>query len=379
VGSAATFQWGEAPWIIDFRPDPSPLPDEVDFAVIGGGFTGLAAAAWLSHLAPRKQVALFEAETIGAGSSGRTGGLALAETAAGDLPGLGDVLAGFSNILRELGIAADLALPGVWELDHHSNSSNSPVLWTDSDSGTLRVAHEVPGGTIDPGKLVSGLARAATERGTLLVEHSRVDKLTFGDSVILVTRGREVRAHHVLVATNAESLELSELVAQAQPKFTLALATEPMTDGQLETLGLASGKPFYTIDLPYLWGRLLAGNRIIFGSGLVHMEDWRELFALDVSKGEAAELLARLSRRVRALHPALATINFSHQWGGPILIADQWRPVFGHHPQSPRATVLGAYSGHGVALSVYLGSWAAEAMLERRKLPTWSSLAASSE
>jgi glycine/D-amino acid oxidase-like deaminating enzyme len=34
--------------------------------------------------------------------------------------------------------------------------------------------------------------------------------------------------------------------------------------------------------------------------------------------------------------------------------------------------VLGAYSGHGVAQSVYLGAWAAEAMLGRRELPDWS-------
>jgi glycine/D-amino acid oxidase-like deaminating enzyme len=33
--------------------------------------------------------------------------------------------------------------------------------------------------------------------------------------------------------------------------------------------------------------------------------------------------------------------------------------------------VLGAYSGHGVALSVYLGAWAAEAMLGKKDLPRW--------
>jgi len=33
--------------------------------------------------------------------------------------------------------------------------------------------------------------------------------------------------------------------------------------------------------------------------------------------------------------------------------------------------VLGGYCGHGVALSVYLGKWAAEALLGRRALPSW--------
>jgi len=33
--------------------------------------------------------------------------------------------------------------------------------------------------------------------------------------------------------------------------------------------------------------------------------------------------------------------------------------------------VLAGYNGHGVALSVYLGQWAAEALLGTRPLPVW--------
>jgi len=33
--------------------------------------------------------------------------------------------------------------------------------------------------------------------------------------------------------------------------------------------------------------------------------------------------------------------------------------------------VLAGYNGHGVALSVYLGQWAAEALLGKRPLPIW--------
>src|ERR1700739_1567639 len=108
--------WGNRPWILDFAATHKELPLRLDFAVVGGGFTGLAAAAWLKKLAPEKAVALFESESFGAGSSGHTGGLALAETAVGDLPGLGDVLAGYQKILRELRIEGELTLPGVYEL-----------------------------------------------------------------------------------------------------------------------------------------------------------------------------------------------------------------------------------------------------------------------
>jgi len=82
-------------------------------------------------------------------------------------------------------------------------------------------------------------------------------------------------------------------------------------------------------------------------------------------------LLARLRDRVCGLHPALTAVKFSHAWGGPILIGAGWRPVFAWHPRSRDLLVLGAYSGHGVALSVYLGRWAAEVMLGRRRLPAW--------
>jgi len=60
----------------------------------------------------------------------------------------------------------------------------------------------------------------------------------------------------------------------------------------------------------------------------VHVKNWRELLDIDVTVGQAAELITRLERRVRGLHPVLQDVEFTHRWGGPILIADQWRPVF---------------------------------------------------
>ncbi len=184
--------------------------------------------------------------------------------------------------------------------------------------------------------------------------------------------GDKIRAKKVLLATNAMSLELSDLADSAAPKFTLAIATEPLTSAQIEDLGLASGKPFYTIDFPYLWGRVSRMGGVIFGAGLVHLDQWREFADLDIAAGEPAKLIARLESRVRGLHPVLRDVRFTHRWGGPILIANHWRPVFSQHPRSPNAIVLGAFSGHGVALSVYLGRWAAEALCGQRALPDWN-------
>src|SRR6266481_1206074 len=53
----------------------SPLPESVDVAVIGAGFTGLSAARTLAKRGAA--VAVLEAETIGWGASSRNGGMVL--------------------------------------------------------------------------------------------------------------------------------------------------------------------------------------------------------------------------------------------------------------------------------------------------------------
>jgi glycine/D-amino acid oxidase-like deaminating enzyme len=370
--------WGDSPWTIDFRPVhrtiPAELPAVVDIAIVGGGFTGLAAAAWLQRLAPETSVAVLEAESIGAGGSGRTGGMALAESAAGDLPGLGDVLTGFSEILRALRIDCDLDLSGAWEIGRAGGSADSPIAWT--DSGKLRVVGEVSGGTVDPGKIVSGVARNAQDHGALLFENARVDEIAFENPLRLTVLGREIRADQVLIATNAMSLELSALDKSTAPKLTLAVATEALSEKQIAAIGLGARKPFYTVDFPYLWGRMLRSNAAIFGCGLVEVDDWQSLYGLSVEKGKTKTLLDRLETRVRNLHPALREVAIAYRWGGPILLTENWQPIFQRHPLSERAIVLGGYCGHGVALSTYLGAWAAEALLGRRELPQWNAVPA---
>jgi len=405
--------WGAPPWTVDFRPASRALPDHVDFAIVGGGFSGLSAAAWLRRFAPGRSVLVLESASLGEGASGRTGGMALAETAAGKLPGLGDVLAGYKKILRALRIDSRLTLPGVWELGRSAPATNlsrpcregsdpvgkhSPISW--SDSGELKVVRRVPGGTVDPGKVLAGLARAAENAGAQIVEHAEVCSLDFSHPLRLQVRrnlgGRmhqqEIRANQVLLATNALSLELSGLRAAAASKLTFALATAPLSAAQLKAIGLSSRRPFYTVDLPYLWGRLLDSNGVIFGSGLVpayvgppssfplggrsSKNAARDLRRYDVRRGEAAGRLRWLENRVRNLHPAIANVRITHRWGGPILLTEKMRPLFRWftpkgHPRSKKVMVLAGFNGHGVALSVYLGKWAAQALLHRRPLPPW--------
>jgi glycine/D-amino acid oxidase-like deaminating enzyme len=391
----STPNWGKTPWTISFRAKKRPLPSRVDIAIIGGGFTGLAAAAIVKRLAPKKSVVLFEAGCVGNGASGRTGGMALAETAAGNLPGLGDVLKGYKKILRDLRIGADLELPGVWEIARGTRSMegktirplrNSAIQW--QDNGLVRAVKKVPGGTVHPGKVVAGLARAAERFGAAIFEDAEVVGFQPKDALELVVRYRGkkciVRAGRALFATNAGGTRISGMPESAQAKLTFGIATGPMTHAQLRALGLADGRPFYTVDLPYLWGRLFDRNRIIFGSGLVpawgesvpnatrdYKKLWSGLEKVNFAKGEAAERLRTLEDRVRNFHPVLKNVKITHHWGGPILITDDFHPIFCRNPKTDRALMLGGFSGHGVALSVYLGEWAALALVGKRKLPDW--------
>jgi glycine/D-amino acid oxidase-like deaminating enzyme len=372
--------WGQPPWQIDFAPAQQPIPNRVDFAIIGGGFTGLAAAAWLCLRAPDKSVVVLEAGRIGAGASGRTGGMVLAESAAGDLPGLGDVLAGLTRILGELGAAGgisvledcELALPGAWEIARKGGLAESPISWR--DSGKLRVVKEVPGGTVNPGKLVEGLARAAEQFGAVIIEQARVERVNWDGGVELFFASGKIRAAKVLFATNGLSLDLSGLKNRAHPRLTLAASTAPVAEEQLKAIGLSQRKPFYTVDFPYLWGRVCRDNSIVWGAGLVSPEDSGGVEQIDIAAEESSKMFVSLERRIRQLQPGLENLNFTHRWGGPILFRDGWEPVFDRHPASANGIVLGAYAGHGVALSVYLGTWAAEIMLERRDLPDWGKI-----
>lgn len=411
--------WGIPPWTVDFRPAKCQVPVQVDFAVVGAGFAGLSAAAWLAKLAPSKSVVVLESESIGNGASGRTGGMALADSAAGPLLGLGDVLAGYKKILRALHVDSRLTLPGAWELGRSGSSKDSPISW--SDSGNLHVVKKVPGGSVDPGRVVSGLARAAQNAGAQIVEHAEVLSIDPASAMraaasrdaraadhkadpdtsdhplalrVRLTSSRSpeqktIHARQVLLTTNAASLHLTGLHNQAEPKLTLALATAPLTQAQLRATGLATRHPFYTIDFPYLWGRPLENNGYIFGAGLIPMpKSWDAMFSRDFSKrkpqhtfsellrfhidrGDSAKSLAWLESRVRNMHPALKNIRVTHRWGGPILITKGMHPVFRHHTHHKNILTLAGFSGHGVALSVYLGHWAAQSLLGQRYLPHW--------
>lgn len=83
---------GGSYWWTSGDPGPARLPvrgrQQVDVAIVGGGFTGLWAAIRLLESDPGLRVAIIEAERVGWGASGRNGGFCEASLTHGLANGL---------------------------------------------------------------------------------------------------------------------------------------------------------------------------------------------------------------------------------------------------------------------------------------------------
>jgi gamma-glutamylputrescine oxidase len=362
--------WGEAPWRVDLAIPPAPPPAACDVAVIGAGFTGLSAAY---HLARRGcRVVVLEAGRVGDGASGRTGGLALEGTANGPLPGVEACLAELAQLVDEANIACDLELGGCWEVAHGASRPPAGLAWRDGDAW-LGVAQRIAGGTVDPGKLVAGLARAAGAAGATILEHTAARGIEAGAPLRIALDGATLCAAHAVVALNGYTAELLALPVALRAPLTLGLCTTPVDEATLTALGWADRTPFYTLDLPYLWGRCAPGGRLIFGAGLLFARG-EQVRRVALRHPEGTAMLAHLEARVRALHPALAGVGITSRWGGPIAFRAGGVPLLGALPAAPRVLVTGAYAGHGVALSVRVGRLLASAIADGAALPAWGAL-----
>jgi len=372
-------------------------------AVVGAGFAGLAAARALA--AGGARVAVLEAGRVGGGASGRTGGIVLEGSHVGPLPGLDACIDLLHRRVAELGMRCGLALTGCRELAHRPAEDDAPEcgeapegvasrrgpVWRDGRSVLVEIDRE-PGGVVDPGRLVTGLARAALAAGATLHEGAAVRRLASASGqavrrgtatpsagpVVLETARGAVRADAVVLATNAW---LPELVPELAPPpiaaLTFALATEPLTPDARAALAGPGGEPllpFYTADLPYLWGRGLDDGGIVVGSGL-RVGPPARLAGHTLADAEARQALERLLGRVRGLHPALAAVCPRARWAGPVALLRERPPYLGRHPRAPRVIVAGGWSGHGVAASVAGGERVAAALLRDEPLPAWGAVA----
>jgi gamma-glutamylputrescine oxidase len=369
VADPMVTHWGRPPWRVDLSPPAAPLPARCDVAVVGGGFTGLSAAY---HLARRgAHVVLLEASMLAAGASGRTGGIVLEGTAVGPLDGVEHCLDALAGVVAEAEIDCDLRLPGCWELVHRDAPDMRP-FWRDCETW-LCIEETVAGGTIDPGALVAGLARAAIRAGATLHEQAAVHGIEPGQPLRLRVGNGSLLANRALVALNAYTTTLLAIPVRLTPALTLAVCTDTLEPAAIAALGLSGGSPFYTLDLPYLWGRMTRDGRLVLGAGLV-MNDDRDVAALRLHSAAGAASLARLEARIAAFHPALAGAALRERWGGPIAFTPDRTPVLSRLPGAPNVIVSAGCAGHGIALGVRVGQLVAGAFGGGEDLPAWGAL-----
>ncbi len=356
----------------------------VDLAVIGGGFTGCAAA--LEAARAGASVCLLEAETVGHGGSGRNVGLANAglwlppETviaAMGEGPGrrLIDALAVaparvFDLIARE-GIDCEATRNGTLHLAHapaglrdlaerhrQGVALGAPLQLLDAAETARRTGtrafhgalFDPRAGTIQPLSYARGLARAAVATGAALHETSPVTALRRdGDLWVLESRGHQLRARSLLVATNAYHLGIRtpfrpEIIVVSYCQF----ATAPLSAEQRQAI-LPGGEGCWDTAMVMSSFRLDRAGRLIVGG-------------IGNSDGPAGAIHSGWARRKLAqLFPALKGVAFDHGWCGRIAMTSDHIPkIVGF---GPNAYACFGYSGRGIGPGTVFGTEAARALL----------------
>jgi gamma-glutamylputrescine oxidase len=366
-------QWGPSPWrrssfhgisLADARVESRP-----DVAIVGAGLTGLSTAYHLAKMGIRAVV--FEAGRVGDGASGRTGGLVLEGTASGIREQVDSCVPGLKRLVDEESIDCDLELPGCWEIEHRKSAQTKLLPWSD-DGRPVAIAKTITGGIVEPGLLTTGIAEAAARLGSVICEQSRVSHVTISPELSVEFENHRLTPKYIVIATNAWINALLPDTVKLHSSLTFACIIERLGDATLEAIGLGENIPFYTRDMPYLWGRNTKEGRVVFGAGLV-FGDPNEIENIDIDQGSSVQIMERLQTRVRGLHPALRDISFDASWAGPIAFTDDSIPIIGVHPANRHVLVAGAYAGHGVALSVRAGELLALAIVKDRELPKWGS------
>ena len=366
--------------------DLPPLPDRVGVAVIGSGFTGLAAARTLAQRGTR--VAVLEAETIGWGASSRNGGMALTGL---KLPmqtvikkygrGLAkrlfqcslDSIDTVEQIVREEKIDCGFARTG------HLLAANKPkhfdALKDEAEFMAKEFNHNVrlvpPGemqseigsdayhgalvdeasGGLNPAQFVAGLARAAENAGATLHARARVTNLTRGEKRFVVETERgTLEAESVFVATAGYTGPTTKsLQKKIIPIGSFIIATEKLPDDLARELSPKNRMIFDTKH--YLNYFRLWDGRMIFGGRAAFFPENENTIAT------SAEILRR---EMVTVYPQLRDARVEYVWGGTLDFAFDMMTHVGE--EAGMFYALG-YAGHGVAMGTYLGKTVAEAML----------------
>ena len=379
------------------RSDAEAVPETTDVAVIGGGYTGVAAARALARHGV--DVTVLEREALGWGASTRNGGFVLPGFKLGALAlvrrfGVERARRLFEasvasvrfleQLIAEAGITCDYARCGHISLASrpaHVRQMEAVQRLLASQFGydTMLLPREqlreeigsarYYGGLVDPSagalhpaKYFAGLAAAAERAGARLVEHVEAQHLerTAGGFTVVTSRGR-VRAREVVIATNGYSGALHpELRRRVIPIGSYIIATAPLAESLARELiprrrMLSDTKHllFYFRLSPPPDARLLFGGRASFTPTTTH---------------ESARILAD---GMRSVFPQLAAVPVEYSWSGNVGFTFDQLP---HAGRLDGVYYALGYCGHGVAQASYLGARVAEAIAGRDDLAPFSEI-----
>ncbi len=365
----------------------TPIPEKVDVAIIGGGYTGLSAA--LAFAKRDINVAVLEAETMGWGASSRNGGMVLTglklpmqtiiqrygrDLAKRLFQYSLDSIDTVENIVKEENIDCGFERTGHLlaankpshfdalqaevefmekEFNHKvhlvSRENQREEIGTDLYHGAL--VDEVSAG-VNPAQFVAGLAGAAEKAGAMLCARARVNRLGRGERRFVVETERGLlSAESVLVASSGYTGKVTQkLQRKIIPVGSFIIATEKLSDELARELSPKNRMIFdYKHYLNYfrLWdGRLIFGGRAAF---FPENEN---------TVGQSAEILRR---EMVTVYPQLKDVKVDFAWGGTLDFAFDMMTHVGE--MDGVAYSLG-YAGHGVAMGAHLGKTVAEAMMK---------------
>ena len=370
-------------------------PARADVVVIGAGYTGLWTAYYLLVADPCLDVVILEAEHVGFGASGRNGGwvsalwpvsmdvVAASHGRAGALAlgaALRDTVDEVGRVAAAEGIDAAYAKGGTLTVARGPAQVSRArayaadgarwgdgTEWLEPAAARERLAAEGLGGAtynpncarVHPGRLVRGLADVVRRRGGRVVEGARVTDI--GDRRVTVADGSTVLARHVVRATEAWTARLPRLRRHVAPVYSLMVATEPLSPGQWETIGLQERETVSDHEHVVIYGQRTDDDLVAFG-GRGAPYHWGS----GIRPGFDVEpaVFERLRRTLRGLLPQLDGVGFTHAWGGPLGIPRDWHPSVGYDESTGQGWA-GGYVGDGLAATNLAGRTLADLVLGR--------------
>lgn len=376
-------------WTDDFpRPADlpvSPLPEQVDVAIVGGGYTGLSAARTLAKSGA--SVAVLEQREIGGGASSVNGGQVgpgLKLDTHSMLKKYGPdrgrelwqaslaAVRHLEQTLAEEGIDCDYTGRGGIALAYrssHYQKMEEEIEWM---ARTLdyhqlelvppaRIREEIgsdvfPGGLIHkdggglhPAKYVYGLACATARAGAKLCEYTTVqsiNRLAKGGDFQLTTSHGPLKASEVVLATNGYTGPLvPKIQRRVFPVGSYMITTAPLSPELQQELS-PKNRVMYSTKWFLNYFRLTPDGRMSMGG--------RNNLAPNLDLVESAH---NLYKTLIHIFPQLRGYSITHSWTGRLGITFDLAPHIGRVDGIYYA--LG-YGGHGVALSGYLGKEVAE-------------------